>query len=426
MIALIDCNNFYASCERVFNPALVNKLIVVLSNNDGCVIARSNEAKALGIPMGAAYFEYEAFMKANGVEIFSCNFPLYGDMSWRVMRTLEQFSPNIEIYSIDEAFLQPSVALCEGGLITLENYGEKMRSTVFRHTGIPISVGIAPTKTLAKVANKIAKKDKEHNGVFVLQKENEINKILNNFDINDIWGIGRRLTKKLNAYGIYTALQLKNMSDPWIKKNLSITGLRTVWELRGIPCLELEDIPTTSKSIMTSRSFKHPLTEKSDLQEAVATFASISAEKLREEKLTAFAVNVFITTGHFAKKHYGASNTMSLSMSSNYSADIISSALLALDKMYKKSYGYKQAGVMLVGLQAEEKTQFTLFADQKKHEKQKKLAHSIDLVNDRWGREAIFFAAVGKNKKWVTKPLRHSPRYTTNWKELPIAKANYM
>src|SRR3990170_9052880 len=175
MIALIDCNNFYASCERVFNPALVNKLIVVLSNNDGCVIARSNEAKALGIPMGAAYFEYEAFMKANGVEIFSCNFPLYGDMSWRVMRTLEQFSPNIEIYSIDEAFLQPSVALCEGGLITLENYGEKMRSTVFRHTGIPISVGIAPTKTLAKVANKIAKKDKEHNGVFVLQKENEIN-----------------------------------------------------------------------------------------------------------------------------------------------------------------------------------------------------------------------------------------------------------
>jgi DNA polymerase V len=278
--SLIDCNNFYVSCERVFNPKLEGKPVIVLSNNDGCVIARSNESKALGIGMGVPVFKCKDLIKKHKIQVYSSNYTLYADMSQRVMDTLAQFTSDVEVYSIDEAFL----SLSEFMSLNLTEYARDIRSTVKRWTGIPVSIGIGSTKTLAKVANKLSKRNPQYGGVFDITSHTQMNELLEQIRVEDIWGIGRQYTKLLNQNGIYTALQLKNASDTWIRKHMSVSGLRTVWELRGISCIPLEEAPPSKKAIISSRSFGRPVESLEELKEAIASYISRASEKLRAQQ----------------------------------------------------------------------------------------------------------------------------------------------
>jgi DNA polymerase V len=298
--AIVDCNNFYVSCERVFNPKLVGKPVVVLSNNDGCVVARSNEAKALGIKMGVPVFQISRLMKTHNVQALSSNYALYADMSQRIMNTLSRFTPDVEIYSIDEAFLD----LSQFKQYDLTDYGHKIRSTIKQWTGIPVSIGIAETKTLAKIANKIAKKSVKAEGVLNLTASPYLNRALEITDVGDVWGIGRSYSKFLNTYGIHNALQLLDADDKFIKKRMGITGIRLLNELRGIPCYALEQFPYPKKGISVSRTFKNSIESLDDLKEAVAAYASIGAEKLRKEHSVAGVIMVFLMTNRFKKENY--------------------------------------------------------------------------------------------------------------------------
>lgn len=414
LFALVDCNNFYASCERVFNPLLEGRPIVVLSNNDGCIIARSNEAKALGIPMGAPLFEYRELMNKHGVAVCSSNYALYGDMSQRVMQVLEMNAPQVQVYSIDESFLDYDVPdpIREAKIL---------REKVKQWTGIPVSIGIAKTKTLAKVANHIAKKNPEFGGVFLLDETN-CEAVLDKFPVDDIWGIGRQYAEKLTKRGVKTALDLRDTDDAWIKKHLTVVGLRTVWELRGTSCIPLDEAPSAKQSITSSRAFGRPITELNELYESVSSYAARAAEKARKEKRLASSMFVFFVLHPF--RSGGNSVKITFPEPTAYTPEIIHYAKLAAHEIYRPGYSYRKAGVILEGLVDEDSYQRDLFANKGPlHDKQKQRMELLDKMNRSFGKNTLHTAAEGVTKKWSMKQERRSPRYTTRWDEIPVAKS---
>jgi len=421
IFGLVDCNNFYASCERLFRPDLTERPVVVLSNNDGCIIARSNEAKALGIGMGAPYFKHKSLIRRNNVAVFSSNYPLYGDISERVMDILMQSETNVEVYSIDEAFIE----LPAGKYLDLENHAASLRDTVRKNTGIPVSIGFGPTKTLAKIANRFAKKNGSAGSVFVIDDRHHLDTLLAAVRVNDIWGIGRRHADRLIKQGIRSALQLTQCNDTWIKKQLTVTGLRTVMELRGIPCMPLEKIGPARKSITTSRSFGQPVQTLSDLQEAVAAYTSQAAFKLRHRGLSAAVVDVYIRTNRFKKDEpqYCRRETITLSAPSSDTATLIKAALTSLKIIYQPGYRYQKAGVLLSGLVPGKYTQLPIFGAVEQNSDS--LMKAVDEINKRWGRDTIRSGAAGFARKWHYRQLKKSPAYTTRWSELPVVKASF-
>src|SRR5690606_4920861 len=364
MYALIDCNNFYASCERVFRPDLIGLPIVVLSNNDGCVIARSNEAKACGIPMGAPAFQYNEVFKKHNVQVFSANFALYGDMSNRVMQTLSNYCIDQEIYSIDECFMK----LDGYDYVDLKEYGIKMRQEVFDNTGIQVSVGIAPTKSLAKVANRIAKKyPNESKGCYVMRTTIQIEKALKWLDIEDVWGIGRQHAKRLFQLGVDTAYDFTKLSDQWVQKHLSIVGLRLKRDLSGIPTLDLEEVEN-KKNIASTRSFDTNYTKFEDVQERVSTFASSCAEKLRKQQSFCSSITVFVMTNRFRaeQEQYQNSITIDLPFATNSAIELSKYATIALRRIFKDGFKYKKAGVIVSNFSPDVSEQMTLFDNRDK------------------------------------------------------------
>lgn len=409
IFALMDCNNFYASCERVFNPALRGKPIVVLSNNDGCIVARSNEAKQLGIPMGAPFFKYEKLINHYKVYVFSSNYALYGDMSDRVMSLLDYYSPDIEIYSIDEAFLRFD-------LLADKNFMERaciMREYILRATGIPISIGISNTKTLAKIANKIAKKSTV--GVFQLNPDN-IDTVLASIEVEDIWGIAHRMGLKLRQLNINTALDLKRTSPIKMRKLFNIMIERTVHELNGISCLDLEQV-SSKKNIMSSRSFGTRLTELTDISAAISSFCARASEKLRAQQSLATGMYIFLRTSYFNTNapQYSNSITMQFETPTDDTGYIIQTAKTCLRQIYKKGYHYQKAGVLLMDLIGKKNQQPSLFTVSPARDKTMAV---IDKINAQMGTKTIYFGAEGNNRRWRTKCEQRSPCYTTNWREL--------
>ncbi|MCZ2129894.1 MAG: Y-family DNA polymerase [Bacteroidia bacterium] len=414
MFALIDCNNFYASCERVFRPDLNGKPVVVLSNNDGCVIARSNEAKAIGIPMGAPAFEYEKLFRQHGVQVFSANFALYGDMSNRVMTILSDYSPEMEIYSIDECFLK----LKGFDFFNLQAYGEDMRCKVTKWTGIPISVGIAPTKALAKVANRIAKKyPTETKGTYIIDSEEKRIKALKWLKIEDVWGIGRQHSKRLNAVGVKTAFDFTQLDDEFVKKQMSIVGLRLKLDLQGIPTLDLEEMQI-KKNIATTRSFETNYTEYEQLAERVSTFASSCAEKLRKQNSCCNSLMVFIHTNGHRKdlQQYSRNIIIKLPYPTNSSIELAKFATQALQKIFKQGYAYKKAGVIVQDFSQADSLQQTLFENRDK--RHIPLMQAIDKLNLLFGQQKIRLASQDTKRVWKMKQQKLSPRYTTNLNDI--------
>ncbi len=419
MYGLIDCNNFYASCERVFQPSLNGKAIVVLSNNDGCVIARSAEAKLLGIPMGEPAFKLKELIETNQVAVFSSNYVLYGDMSHRVMTTIRGFVPEMEIYSIDEAFL-----LFNGfENINLNNLGGKLVQTVIKNTGIPVSLGIAATKTLAKVANKFAKKYKAYQGVCVIDTDEKREKALKLTQIGDIWGIGRSYSKKLQYYSVNTAWDFTQRSKAWVRQNMGVVGERIWLELRGTPCIETE-MPKSKKTICTSRSFGEKLTTIEPISEAVANFAASCGEKLRQQKSTANVIIVFIETNPFAtnQAQYYNQVVMQLPVSTNDSTELIYYAEQGLKKIFKAGYKYKKAGVIVSEIVPQRPFQADLF-DTRDRTKYNKVMAVMDKLNASYGRQKVKIATQGFDRKWKLKNEQLSPCYSTNIRDILVVKA---
>ena len=416
-IGLIDCNSFYVSCERLFNPKIRKKPVVVLSNNDGCIISRSNEAKALGIKMGEPYFKAKDIIIKNNVNVFSSNYSLYGDLSIRVMRTLKRFNSDIEVYSIDEAFMD----LSNFSDKEIEEVGKEIRSTVLKWTGIPTSIGIAKTKTLSKVANHIAKKTKA--GVTSLIGIENLDPILEKVEINDVWGVGRQLTKFYQKNGIYNAKQLKNKSNTWIKKCSNVLSSRTAMELRGISCIELEKTTSKRKSCVVSRSFGKRVENFQELKEAVASYCLNASEKLRSENLVAKALTVFVRTSPFQRNfgYYSNSKTIDFPIATNNSIETVKTAITILESIYKNGYRYQKAGVMFSGL-SDENSKENLFASEK-DEKINKLMRSIDKTNFRFGRRTLSIASAGIRKKWFMKREHSSKIDTADFYCIPTIKA---
>ena len=416
-IALVDCNSFYVSCERLFNPKIRKKPVVVLSNNDGCIISRSNEAKALGIKMGEPYFKAKDIIIKNNVNVFSSNYSLYGDLSRRVMRTLKRFNSDIEVYSIDEAFMD----LSNFSDKEIEEVGKEIRSTVLKWTGIPTSIGIAKTKTLSKVANHIAKKTKA--GVTSLIGIENLDPILEKVEINDVWGVGRQLTKFYQKNGIYNAKQLKNKSNTWIKKCSNVLSSRTAMELRGISCIEFEKTTSKRKSCVVSRSFGKRVENFQELKEAVASYCLNASEKLRSENLVAKALTVFVRTSPFQRNfgYYSNSKTIDFPIATNNSIETVKTAITILESIYRNGYRYQKAGVMFSGL-SDENSKENLFASEK-DEKINKLMRSIDKTNFRFGRRTLSIASAGIRKKWFMKREHSSKIDTADFYCIPTIKA---
>ena len=412
MYALVDCNNFYASCERVFDPRLEQRPIVVLSNNDGCVIARSNEAKALGIAMGEPAFQKEEVYAKHNVAIFSSNFALYGDMSQRVMRTLAQHSAAMEIYSIDEAFLECGGLTADG----LDRFASHLRKTVKQWTGIPVSIGVAPTKTLAKVANHMAKRLPDNSGVCILAKEETIEYCLKKLPVEKLWGVGRRYALFLRSWGINTAWDLRRMPEGWVKDNMTVVGLRLQKELKGEPCIPLENQPQKKKEICTSRSFGTMVTELDELKQAVSMYATRCAEKLRTQNSCTNLVEVFLHTNPFRPDlpQYKNVRFVRLPVASNSTLNVVQAALRGLRSIYRAGYQYKKAGVIVSGLVPSNTIQYNVFhsTDEDRH---MRLMTAMDKVNDREGRDVLRVAEQGFDRRWTLRQERLSPCYTTRW-----------
>ena len=418
LFALIDCNNFYVSCERLFQPILHGKPVVVLSNNDGCVIARSDEAKALGIPMGLPAFKLADHMTDQPIEVYSSNYTLYGDLSARVMTTLTQWTPDVEVYSIDEAFL----TFAPLPLDALTAYGHTIRATIQQWTGIPVSIGIAATKTLAKLANRLAKRSPEAQGVVALTSPSGIEATLAQTPVDDIWGIGPGYTRRLKAHEITTALQLRNANDRWIRQQLGVVGQRIVWELRGISCLPLELCPPPKQSLMVSRSFGRPITTLTEMREAVATYTTRAAEKVRRHHVAAGVVTVFLMTNRFTEEpQYTNSVTMPLPVATQDTAELISYALRGIEHVFRQGYRYQKAGVTLTALVPAHQAQTHLF-DQHDREHSQRLMAAIDMINREWGSGTIRYATVGLKPQWIMRCARRSPRFTTRWDELVVVR----
>ena len=413
IFALVDCNNFYASCERVFNPALQKRPVVVLSNNDGCIIARSNEAKALGIPMGAPYYQNKELMKKNGVVVFSSNYQFYGDMSLRVMDSLRLFVPDMEVYSIDEAFLR----LDSFAHHDLFDMAVTIRTKLHQWTGIPTSLGIAPTKTLAKIANRYAKKNTQ-TGVFDMRDPQLQSHIMSNLPVEELWGISHRWGKKLRALGIQTALQLRDSDPKFIRKNFSLVGERIVHELRGLSCLDLEEV-RPKKNIMSSKSFGKPITEQQQIEEALANYTARACEKLRGQHSKAQGISVFIKTNRFKQsepQYYNAA-TLGFEHPTSDTAYILQSGKKLLNILYRKGYRYKKCGIMLLDIVPDHYHQDHLFVAQDTA-KADHLMKVLDLVNQSMGPGTVFHAAQGIKRDWQMRKDNRSPRYTTKWNEL--------
>lgn len=420
MFALVDCNNFYASCERVFQPQFNGKPVAILSNNDGCVISRSDEAKAIGLPMGAPAFKYEAFFKEHDVKVFSSNYPLYGDMSERVMNILGQFTPDVEIYSIDEAFLQFK------GFDTYDfnDYGLQIRQRVLKWTGIPTCVGIAPTKALSKVANKIARKfPVKTQGVYVIDTEEKRIKALKWLKIEDVWGIGYGNAKKLKLKQVITAYDFTLLSDDWVKSNLAIVGLRLKNELLGISNLALDEPITSKKAIATTRSFEGTLNNFEDLRERVATFAISASEKLRKQQSCCNMLYVFIKNNKHNKigeTYQSASTIVHLPYPTDSSLTISKHAIEGLTRIYKKGLHYKKAGVVLMGLVPNNQRQLNLFVEE--NPKHQKLMATIDTFNKTYGDLKIRLGQQDLKRTWKMRQERLSPKFTTNINEILTVK----
>ena len=398
-IALVDCNSFYVSCERLFNPSIIKKPVIVLSNNDGCVISRSTEAKALNIKMGEPYFKVAKIVKKNNIKVFSSNYSLYGDISRRVMKTLKQFSSKIEIYSIDEAFLDLSYIKNKD----LIECGDKIRKTILKWTGIPTSIGIASTKTLSKAANHIAKKEKS--GIVDLINSKNIDKILSTINISDVWGVGRQLTQFYIKNGINTAYELKNMHNSWIKKNTNVFGSRTAMELRGISCTSLEIYEEKRKNCCVSRSFGEKVTGLEELSQSITTHCLNAAEKIRLDKQTTKKITVFIRTSPFQmhKNYYANSKNIDLPIETNDSIELVKQALIALKTIYKKGYRYQKAGIVLSKLKDVDIYKKNLFSLLNNETKRTKLMKIIDYTNIKYGRHALSLAQAEMKKKMELK-----------------------
>lgn len=409
----IDCNNFYASCERVFNPALVGKPVIVLSNNDGCAIARSNEAKALGIKMGEPAFKLKELIEKHDIAVFSANFELYGDMSNRVMNILGQFSPLQEIYSIDESFLD-----LEGMELDFRAYGLEMKARVEKWTHLPVSIGIGPTKSLAKTATRVAKKfPSQTGGVHYIDTEEKRIKALNWLKVEDVWGIGRRHSKRLQARNIRTALQFTQLNDEWIKTHMTVVGLRLKQDLLGIPTLQMEEA-VPKKSIATTRTFDQMLSNFADIRERVSTFAVKCAERLRKQQACCNAIQVFVTSNYFREDlpQHSNSLTIKLPFATNSGIELANYATQALKQIYRPGIQYKKAGVILLDLTPEENQQLTIFEN--RDVRHIPLMQIVDKINRRYSKDLVRLATQAPGRTWRMKQERLSQRYTTDVKEI--------
>jgi DNA polymerase V len=420
--ALVDCNNFYSSCEKLFRPDIQHAAVVVLSNNDGCVVARSKEAKALGIKMGVPAFQIRDLLDSGQVLAFSSNYALYADMSARVMTTLEQLAPAVEIYSIDEAFLDlTGLAACQD----LTAFGQQVRSTILQWIGISVCVGIAPTKTLAKLANYAAKKWQKTAGVVDLTAKARQRKLMSLLPVAEVWGIGAKLTAKLNKLGIHTALDLADASPAFMRQQFSVVVSRIVQELNGESCLELEQLAPTKKEIVSSRSFGERIICKQQMQEARSEYVSRACQKLRKERQQAKQLSVFLRTSpfsdHIKDPYYANSISTSLSQPSADTRDFMSLASKLLDKIWRDGYRYAKAGVMLSDFYDDGVYQGSLFEPAPPSYYNNTLMSTIDKLNNS-GKGKIWFASQGTKQDWSMKRGMLSPRYTTHWQELPKVK----
>ena len=418
MFGLCDCNNFFVSCERVFDPSLEAQPVVVLSNNDGCIVSRSNEAKALGIKMGQPLYQVRDLIKRNNVVVRSSNYQLYGDMSHRVMTTLKQYIPAIEIYSIDEAFLMLDGYPTEG----LKQFGEDVARIVRRNTGIPVSIGISHTKTLAKVASKLCKKYPKLNSACLMHRPEDIRKVLEKYPIEDVWGIGRRHGKMLKECRIATAAQFCDLPEAWIDNRLNITGKHTWLELKGTPCIEFSHETADKQSITVSRSFSKELHSLDDLHETVTTFAGIAAEKLRKQKCVAQEMQVFILTNRHREdqpQHYECEQIL-FATATDSTLEIVKAATAALKHIYRQGYGYKKSGVRLSRISPASAVQGSLFdtIDRTKH---KALMETIDRINAEQGRESVKLVSQGSVSDHTNRE-HLSPQYTTRWEDIMVVK----
>ncbi len=445
MFLLVDCNSFYASCERVFQPRLKDQPIVVLSNNDGCVVARSNEAKALGIAMGVPLFQIKEIVQQNKVAVFSSNYALYGDMSERVMNIMQQFCPNIEVYSIDEAFLKFNFYHHDEA--TIFAFGQQLRERILQCTGIPVSVGIGSTKTLAKLANHIAKKKTQKStlqkaytegyypprfcsgsGVFSLADIAHHESILSQISVGDVWGIGRQYDKKLQSFGFNTVWQLRNAPEGWIRQQMGVVGVRLVKELKGFPCYELEPPETDRQNICVSRSFQKDVSDLRELKEAIATYASRMGEKLRHFEQKAGIITVFIVRNRFKlnpqENGYAYSTqTVELHVPSSDSGKLISTATRLVEQLFRPGLSYKKAGIMASALTSQQALQSDIFGEAHTERKREILMHTMDAINTRMGKNTVRFSASGsfgsiQGSGWQMKAAFRSPRFTTVWDEI--------
>ena len=418
-IALIDVNNFYVSCERVFNPKLINIPVVVLSNNDGCAVARSNEVKALGVGMGAPWFKFKELAEKHGIKALSSNYPLYADMSNRIMSILREFSPDQEIYSIDESFLD----LTEFKSVDLIRYGQQMRQRILKWTGLPVCVGIASTKTLSKLANHCAKKRPIFNGVcnFNAISVSELDDLLSQIEVGEIWGVGRKLAPKLQALGYNTVLDLKRANAEALRQQFSVVMQKTIHELNGIVCFEMEEISSLKKQIVSSRSFGHAVYDFNSLAESITLYTSRAAEKLRKQQSYAGSVYVFIRTSEFKPDQPYYSNGMTIPMPTptDDTRQLANVALWGLKQLYQPNFKYAKAGVMLSELVPAVGLQTDLFSKVQVSPKSKALMAAMDKINRKMGNESIKLASEGFTRPWKMKQENKSPSYTTKWDEIP-------
>ncbi|MCG3145707.1 MAG: Protein UmuC [Gammaproteobacteria bacterium] len=417
-IALVDCNNFYASCERVFDARLVDRPVVVPSNNDGNIVARSNEVKALGIENGAPLFKVRPLLEAHDAAILSSNYELYGDMSNRVMTVLSDFTDEIENYSIDEAFMRLHINPRE----SFAEIGREIRRRVLKYTGIPVSVGIAETKTLSKIANHHAKRSLKANGVLDLARSPYQELALSRVPVADVWGVGSRYAEMLEARGIKTALDLRNAPDEWVRDRMTVVGLRLVQELRGVACIPLEITPPAKKLLTVSRSFGSATESYDELRAAIVYYVSRAAEKLRRQKLAAGSITVFIETDRFKPEpQYANAVTLTVAPKSDSTIELRDLALSGLAKIFRAGFGYRRAGVTLGGLELAERVSLRLWENER-YERHRRLMAAIDRLNAKYGRDAVRCGLFQSEGVWRTRFGQRSPRYTTCWNEIMWAE----
>jgi DNA polymerase V len=416
VFVLVDVNNFYASCEQFFDPSLRRRPLIVLSNNNGCVITRSDEAKTLGIKMGTPLFKIQHLVEEHDVQTYSSNYELYGDMSQRVMGTLQEFTPAVEIYSIDEAFME----LDGGSSRSLRRLGLEIQQKVYQWTGVPVSIGMAETKTLAKVANRIAKKSAKTAGVLDLTHSPYQEKALEGTPVEEVWGIGRAYSKLLKDEGISTALALRDANLRWVRKQMTVVGARIVMELRGISCLPLEACPPSKKSITCTRTFGIYIETLAEIREAVAVYTTRVAERLRRAGLAASVITVFIQTDRFHNgPQYQNTATRSLIYPTDASQELLDSALKALERIFQPGYKYRKAGVLLSGLVPADQLTTRMY-DDTRWERFRRVMEAVDYINRKYGRDTIRFTTADPNGRWKTTFPRCSPHYTTRLSDVPV------